>query len=178
MARKDLDGDGRYTDFDIAAQPVPSSWSKIGLRGPQVIARWIGRNAKRMAVAIVGAAFLRGVAMLVLPGPGIVVSLIGLAILATEFAWAERMLDRATSTTAKAAGTVTDSKAGRALLMLSTVALIAAGIAVLVVWDRFLVAGIGLIVAGLAAGATLLPPVQRWLDRMQDASLERQRIAD
>jgi tellurite resistance protein TerC len=33
-----------------------------------------------------------GVALLVLPGPGIVVILVGLAILATEFAWAKRRL--------------------------------------------------------------------------------------
>lgn len=36
-----------------------------------------------------------GILMLVLPGPGIVVIVIGLAILATEFAWAEAMLIRA-----------------------------------------------------------------------------------
>ena len=33
---------------------------------------------------------LAGFAMLVLPGPGIIVIILGLAILATEFAWAER----------------------------------------------------------------------------------------
>lgn len=35
---------------------------------------------------------LIGVAMLVLPGPGLVVIPIGLAILATEYAWARRWL--------------------------------------------------------------------------------------
>ena len=38
---------------------------------------------------------MAGILMLVLPGPGIVVILVGLAILATEFAWAEAMLIRA-----------------------------------------------------------------------------------
>ena len=33
--------------------------------------------------------------MLVLPGPGIPVMIIGLTLLALEFAWAERMLERA-----------------------------------------------------------------------------------
>ena len=37
---------------------------------------------------------LIGVAMLVLPGPAVVVVPIGLAILATEFVWARRMLNR------------------------------------------------------------------------------------
>lgn len=36
---------------------------------------------------------LIGVAMLVLPGPGLVVIPIGLAILATEYAWARRWLN-------------------------------------------------------------------------------------
>ena len=35
--------------------------------------------------------------MLALPGPGVLVIILGLVILATEFAWAERMLDRTTS---------------------------------------------------------------------------------
>ncbi len=35
-----------------------------------------------------------GTLMLVLPGPGLLVLLIGLALLATEFAWARRALDR------------------------------------------------------------------------------------
>jgi hypothetical protein len=35
---------------------------------------------------------LAGAAMLVLPGPGIVVIIAGLAILATEYVWAQRLL--------------------------------------------------------------------------------------
>lgn len=35
-----------------------------------------------------------GVALLVLPGPGIAVIILGLAVLATEFAWARRLLHR------------------------------------------------------------------------------------
>lgn len=34
-----------------------------------------------------------GIALLVLPGPGLVVMLFGLAILATEFAWAKRSMN-------------------------------------------------------------------------------------
>ena len=36
-----------------------------------------------------------GATLLVLPGPGALVLLLGLAILATEFRWARRLLDRA-----------------------------------------------------------------------------------
>ncbi len=49
--------------------------------------------ARRIAILIVGmTVLLIGIAMLVLPGPAIVVIPIGLAILATEFAWARHWL--------------------------------------------------------------------------------------
>lgn len=47
----------------------------------------------RMAVIVVGAVVtLGGLAMLVLPGPGIVIVFVGLGILAQELPWAERLL--------------------------------------------------------------------------------------
>jgi tellurite resistance protein TerC len=53
------------------------------------------RTARRIAVGVIGATVLViGLAMLVLPGPGIVVLACGLAILATEFVWARRWLAR------------------------------------------------------------------------------------
>ncbi len=60
------------------------------------IVRFIARSGKRIGVAIVGGTvLLAGIAMLVLPGPAVVVIPAGLAILATEFAWARTALDRA-----------------------------------------------------------------------------------
>lgn len=64
--------------------------------------RVVLRNGKRagilgLGVLLVGA----GLAMLVLPGPGLLVIIAGLAILATEFAWAESLLDRAKEQAAK-----------------------------------------------------------------------------
>jgi len=51
------------------------------------------RYARRVVVAVVGmTVLLFGVALLVLPGPAFVVIPVGLAILATEFAWARRWL--------------------------------------------------------------------------------------
>jgi peptidoglycan/LPS O-acetylase OafA/YrhL len=50
----------------------------------------------RMLVALGGfAALLGGVALLVLPGPGIPVVILGLGLLALEFTWAEAALVRA-----------------------------------------------------------------------------------
>jgi uncharacterized protein (TIGR02611 family) len=53
---------------------------------------------KRSVVAVVGGLLtLTGVALLVLPGPGFVLVAAGLAVLATQFAWAKRPLDYATN---------------------------------------------------------------------------------
>jgi len=61
-----------------------------------VVAAFIGRNAKRVAITVVGLiVVLAGVLMLVLPGPGIVTIIGGLAILASEYVWAERLLNAA-----------------------------------------------------------------------------------
>ena len=53
------------------------------------------RNAWRFVVGIVGATVLAlGFAMLVLPGPGLLVIPVGLMILASEFVWARRWIQR------------------------------------------------------------------------------------
>jgi tellurite resistance protein TerC len=51
------------------------------------------RYAKRVITVIIGmTVLLFGIALLVLPGPAFIVIPIGLAILATEFAWARHSL--------------------------------------------------------------------------------------
>jgi tellurite resistance protein TerC len=51
------------------------------------------KYARRIIISIVGmSVLLFGVALLVLPGPAFVVIPVGLAILATEYAWARRWL--------------------------------------------------------------------------------------
>ena len=48
-----------------------------------------------MIVSVVGVTFLLiGIALLILPGPAFVVIPVGLAILATEYAWARRWLKK------------------------------------------------------------------------------------
>jgi len=54
---------------------------------------WSFKKLKRLIVAVIGITILIiGIAMVVLPGPAIVVIPIALGILATEFAWARRLL--------------------------------------------------------------------------------------
>lgn len=127
--------------------------------------RFIARNAKRLMILILGAAVLMaGIAMLALPGPGVLVIILGLVILATEFAWAERMLDRTTATAAGAAARVTDNNTGRAALAASGVAMIVGGITVAILLDPFRVVGVSVAIAGVIGLVTLLPQVRAWID--------------
>lgn len=58
------------------------------------------RWARRIAVALVGGTVLAiGVALIVLPGPALVVIPVGLAILGVEFAWARAWLRKVRSRT-------------------------------------------------------------------------------
>jgi tellurite resistance protein TerC len=53
------------------------------------------QQAKRVIRTVIGfTVLLAGLAMIVLPGPAIVVIPAGLAILATEFLWAKKLLER------------------------------------------------------------------------------------
>lgn len=59
------------------------------------IATQLMRGAWRLVILVVGGTVVAvGVAMIVLPGPAFVVIPAGLAILATEFVWARRLLVR------------------------------------------------------------------------------------
>lgn len=70
---------------------------------PRAVLRFLVRSTRRIAVTVVGAAFvLGGLAMLVLPGPGLLVVVIGFAILGTEYAWASAALERTKRTAERA----------------------------------------------------------------------------
>ena len=86
------------------ARRVPVRWEHV-----RPVALWIGRSARRVVITLVGLALLAvGVVMMVTPGPGIVAIVIGLAVLATEYAWARSALvkakEQAASSKAKAGG--------------------------------------------------------------------------
>ena len=67
-------------------EPVPSP-PGAGMTAP--LLRW----ARKGGITVAGIAMLAGgVAMLVLPGPGLAVILLGLTVLSAEYAWAARLL--------------------------------------------------------------------------------------
>jgi uncharacterized protein (TIGR02611 family) len=79
---------------------------------------------------------LAGVAMLVLPGPGLLVIAVGLAVLALEFAWAERVLERTVDQMNKATDTVKRaSRLQQAILVVLGMLVIAAALTAAYAWD-------------------------------------------
>lgn len=75
--------------------------------------KWIWRSSKRIVVFVVGVTLLAaGLAMMVLPGPGLLVIVAGLAVLATEFVWAKVALDK-TKERAAQAGNLAKQGIGR-----------------------------------------------------------------
>jgi uncharacterized protein (TIGR02611 family) len=102
---------------------------------PPLIERVRARQARhrrrhrlyRIAFAIVGfLVLIAGAVMLVTPGPGIPVLILGLGMLALEFAWAERWLERILDRAEQAVDQVTEGSP------LKRAALVAVGAASLV----------------------------------------------
>jgi len=88
---------------------------------------------KRSAVTILGVALLAvGAAMMVLPGPGILVIVAGLAVLATEYVWARSLLDKAKTQAEKAQEAAVASRWRTAGTIAFAVGMLALGIAMLV----------------------------------------------
>ena len=53
------------------------------------------KKVRRLVIAVLGfTVLLIGVVMIVTPGPSLLVIILGLAILATEFIWARRLLNQ------------------------------------------------------------------------------------
>jgi uncharacterized protein (TIGR02611 family) len=92
--------------------------------------------AYRIAVGVVGAAVvLLGLFLVPFPGPGWLVVFIGLGILATEFAWAERLLHFARSKVrAWTHWFATRSLAVRGLLGIATLIVVAGAVLGYVAW--------------------------------------------
>jgi uncharacterized protein (TIGR02611 family) len=96
-------------------------------------------RSKVVRAAVVLAGFvvvLAGLAMIPLPGPGLLVTAAGLALLALEFVWAERVLERTIDHMGKATDRV--KRAGlaqRVILGLLGVLVVAAALTAAYAWD-------------------------------------------
>ena len=92
--------------------------------------------AKKFAMTILGGALLLlGVAMMILPGPGIIFIVAGLAVLATEYVWARRLLVGAKKQAEKVQRESVKSPARTALTFVFAAGLAVVGILMLTVSD-------------------------------------------
>jgi uncharacterized protein (TIGR02611 family) len=91
----------------------------------------------RIGFALTGFVVLAaGIVMLVTPGPGIPVIVLGLTMLALEFAWAERWLERILERAEQAVDQVTQgSPLRRAVVVGLGLVALAGAIALFVFWD-------------------------------------------
>ena len=94
---EEVDASETVAELEVVEPEAASRWHDHPAFVPvKAVARFIQRNGKRVAVTIAGfAVLLAGIALLVLPGPGWLLIFIGLTILATEYVWAQRLLNAA-----------------------------------------------------------------------------------
>jgi uncharacterized protein (TIGR02611 family) len=93
----------------------------------------------RVLVGVVGAAVtVVGVVLIPAPGPGWLVVFLGLAILASEFAWADRLLGYAR----RQVGRWTDWAAGQSLLVRVLLGIATFAVVVAIFWVTFRVSGV------------------------------------
>ncbi len=141
------------------------------LHSPVAWVRWIAQSVKRLVVLVVGIAFLgAGFAMIPLPGPGFLVILIGFIVLATEFVWAERALDRVRGRAAAADGALNEQRISGSIEAVTGVALIIGGGFTVVIFDSHRVLGASVVFAGICGLVVLLPWTVRVLGSGQNAS--------
>lgn len=85
--------------------------------------------AKRIAIEIIGwTLVLLGLAALVLPGPGLLALFAGIAVLATQYDWAERRLEPIKQTALRAARDSVSSWQHIVISLLGVAVLVAAGV--------------------------------------------------
>lgn len=94
------------------------------------------RTVKRFALTTVGAGLvLAGLALMVLPGPGLLLIVAGLGVLATEYVWAKKLLVRAKDRAEQAQQEAVASPWRTAASILFALGLLGLGVAMLLVAD-------------------------------------------
>jgi uncharacterized protein (TIGR02611 family) len=127
-------GTAREVDMDPAdptTQPAKEP-KPFGSRAPAFIKRSKPLHMTwQIGVAVIGFAIIvAGIIMLPLPGPGWAVIFLGLAVLGTEFVWAQRTLLWTKDKVTKAANRALDPKTRRRNMIMLVIGLILIGAAV------------------------------------------------
>jgi hypothetical protein len=130
-----------------------------------VLLKSSARLVRRVLVTIAGAAVLGlGIALLALPGPGVLVIALGFLILSSEYEWARHRFESARKTAADLADQAVAKPWSTVMSILGSLALIAAGI----VWGSVSAlpfsswwTGGSLIFGGLAALTTIIVSIRQ-----------------
>lgn len=129
------------TDVEADQQEPPGSGRERGRIHQKLHSHPVLSLTTKIVVTVVGTlVLLAGVVMIFTPGQGILAIILGLAILATEYAWAERWLRAAKDKAAEAkrrAGAMDPKVRRRRLLLTGVVVLVVVGatVAYLVAYD-------------------------------------------
>ncbi len=107
---EEVDASAVVEELETAWPEEAREWHEHPVIVPfKAVGLFIKRSGKRIAITAAGGfVVIVGIALLVLPGPGLLVIILGLGILATEYVWAERLLkmakDKATQAKDKVLG--------------------------------------------------------------------------
>jgi uncharacterized protein (TIGR02611 family) len=118
-------------------EPIPRRRRLVeGVRERRERHKKRGRTVRAVVVFGGFAVVAAGLAMLVLPGPGLLVIAVGLGVLALEFAWAERLLQRTVEKMSAASDKVKEtSRAQQAILVLLAGLVVLGAVAAAYAWD-------------------------------------------
>lgn len=140
---------------------------------------------KRSAITTVGVCLvLGGIALMPLPGPGILVVVAGLAVLATEYVWARRLLRRAKKEAERAQEEAVASRGRVAVTILSALAACGVGVTMLVIddvrwpiWDGLIDSVWSPTTGGVVVVTSLIPLVTTAVSLRGSREEEREREA-
>lgn len=109
---EEVDASTVVEQIETAFPDAARRWHEHPIFVPfKAVGLFIKRSGKRIAVTAAGGFLvIVGIALLVLPGPGLLVIILGLGILATEYVWAERLLKMAKEKAMQAKDTVLRKK--------------------------------------------------------------------
>jgi hypothetical protein len=101
---EERDASATVAEIEATEPELARRWHDHPAIAPvKVVGRFIRKSGKRIAVTIAGfVVILIGIVLIPLPGPGWAIVFGGLAILATEYIWAERVLNYAKRTAVNA----------------------------------------------------------------------------
>lgn len=111
------------------------------------------RVLRRLVVTVVGFLLVAlGIALVPLPGPGLLVAVGGLALLSTEYVWAQRLVDRTRKRAEQGQRAAVSNMSRTVLTILFALGLVGAGVLAFAEPDLPLAspaAGIGLVLGGV-----------------------------